>query len=198
MTQTEMIYPTVYRVYRIVVGNIMFFIFLAFFLLLAGLIIKFAIRKKNVGKQERVMRIASLSMGFILYYVSRQIIFSIPHFMFYKYGLQTKANLMAVCIFTFLFSILFVVVMFLTLRKGTNIPSRIGILFGAWVITLFIDTFVTALSIGGFRQPKLFIPNYVFIVGLVLFIILIFDKEEQKPPDDGGDDKNLPAVRESD
>ncbi len=148
-------------------------------LLLGAFLLKLITGERN--HIENSIRAMACAVGFLIYMGSKAIGGSIPQLLF---GGMQEAMPIRITLVGGLFpaAVGWIVAFFCiwSLRKGESFVSRIIILFGVFIFTAFVDTYILTYSIDKTSNEinKALMPNISFIVGVVMYVVLNVKPEQ--------------------
>jgi hypothetical protein len=66
-----------------------------------------------------------------------------------------------------------------SLKRSTNIATRVMIFVGTLLALQFVDVYAKAVGTSGFGLNSAFMPNVVFVIAMGIYIFLRYDPEER-------------------
>jgi hypothetical protein len=136
-----------------------------------GFIIKMIAKGGNT--LEKLIRVFALIVGFLIYFMSRALGFSIPDLIVKSLVGITPISFGVVgMLIPLILGVLIAWYCLDAMGRRTNLPARVVVLISTFILTLFSDVYVAV-----FRLPTAnelhtnLLPNLTFVIGLMLFVI---------------------------
>ncbi len=122
---------------------------------------------------EKLIRVLALVAGFLLYFMSRALGFSIPAIIVKALAGTTTLSFGIIgMLFPLIIGILVAWYCLDAMGRRTNLPARVVVLISTMILILFIDVYVAVFKLPTANELHInLLPNLTFVIGLSLFVI---------------------------